>query len=211
VGGAGSLWETGNIAVGYGVSGTLTVQHGGRVNSNDAYVSWGVLSEDSQVTVERLQRNSPASRPCGRCWAACSLGKADFGSVEVLNGGSLYVSQDVHIKNGELRVDGRHPTGGPSQFDVLGDVFVGGPGNANLLALWNAARGGIEGDLIIGKDGEGAAILWGAANTAHPTQLDVVRPGGRPVRHRPHLRRRRFAGRRRLVPLPQHPTRPGRG
>ncbi len=96
--------------------------------------------------------------------------------MEVLNGGSLYVSQDVHITNGELRVDGRPPTGGPSQFDVLGSVFVGGPGSANLLALWNAARGGIEGDLIIGKDGEGAAILWGAANTAHPTQLDVVDP-----------------------------------
>ncbi len=104
------------------------------------------------------------------------VGQTEFGSVEVLNGGNLYVSQDVHIKNGELRVDGRHPTGDPSDLDVLGSVFVGGPGSANLLALWNAARGDIEGDLIIGKDGEGAAILWGAANTANPTQLDVVDP-----------------------------------
>ena len=39
VGGAGSLWETGNIAVGYGISSTLAIQYGGRVNSNDAYVS----------------------------------------------------------------------------------------------------------------------------------------------------------------------------
>jgi hypothetical protein len=105
-----------------------------------------------------------------------TVGQTDFGSVEVLNGGDLYVSQDVHITNGELRVDGRHPTGGPSEMDVLGTVFVGGPGSANLLALWNAARGGIEGNLIIGKDGEGAAILWGASITAHPTQLDVVDP-----------------------------------
>jgi len=175
VGGAGSLWDTGNIAVGYGVSGTLTVQHGGRVNSNDAYVSWGALSEDSQVTVSGVSATS--GQPA--MWALLGslfVGQTDFGSVEVLDGGSLYVSQDVQIKNGELRVDGRHPTGGPSQFDVLDDVFVGGPGNANLLALWNAARGGIEGDLIIGRDGEGAAILWGAANTAHPTQLDVVDP-----------------------------------
>lgn len=107
------------------------------------------------------------------------VGQTDFGSVKVLDGGSLYVSQDVHIKDGELRIDGRHPTGAPSEMDVLGTVFVGGPGSANLLALWNAARGGIEGDLIIGRDGEGAAILWGAANTAHPTQLDVVDPAAR--------------------------------
>ena len=175
VGGDGSLWETGNIAVGYGISGTLDIQYGGRVNSNDAYVSWGVLSEDSQVTVNSI--SAVSGQPA--MWALLGslfVGQTDFGSVEMLDGGSLYVSQNVHITNGELRVDGRHPTGGPSQMDVLGSVFVGGPGSANLLALWNAARGGIEGDLIIGRDGEGAAILWGAANTAHPTQLDVVDP-----------------------------------
>ncbi len=175
VGGAGSLWETGNIAVGYGISSTLAIQYGGRVNSNDAYVSWGVLSEDSQVTVNGIS----AANGQPAMWALLGslfVGQTDFGSVEVLDGGSLYVSQDVHIKNGELRIDGRHPTGGLSEMDVLGTVFVGGPGSANLLALWNAARGGIEGDLIIGRDGEGAAILWGAANTAHPTQLDVVDP-----------------------------------
>ncbi len=62
VGGDGSLWETGNIAVGYGVSGTLTIQYGGRVNSNDAYVSYGILSEDSQVTVDGFSAitNQPA-------------------------------------------------------------------------------------------------------------------------------------------------------
>lgn len=175
VGGDGSLWETGNIAVGYGISSTLAIQYGGRVNSNDAYVSWGVLSEDSQVTVNSI--SAVTGQPA--MWALLGslyVGQTEFGSVEVLDGGSLYVSQDVHIKNGELRVDGRHPTGGPSEMDVLRTVWVGGPGSANLLALWNAARGGIEGDLIIGKDGEGAAILWGAANTANPTQLDVVDP-----------------------------------
>lgn len=175
VGGAGSLWETGNIAVGYGVNGTLAIQYGGRVNSNDAYVSYGVQSADSQVTVNSI--NAITSQPA--MWALLGslfVGYTDFGWVEVLDGGSLYVGQDVHITNGELRVDGRHPTGGPSEMDVLGTVFVGGPGSANRLALWNAARGGIEGDLIIGKDGAGAAVLYGSANTANPTQLDVVDP-----------------------------------
>jgi T5SS/PEP-CTERM-associated repeat protein len=97
VGGDGSLWETGNIAVGYGVSGTLTIENGGRVNSNDAYVSYGVLSDDSQVTVEGIGLgNNQASM-----WALLGnlfIGQSMFGSVEVLNGGDLYVSQDVYIK-----------------------------------------------------------------------------------------------------------------
>lgn len=173
VGGDGSLWQTGNIAVGYAVSGTLTVENGGRVDSNDAFVSFGILSEDSQVTVD----GAGTSR--SSLWALLgdlTIGQTWFGSVEVLNGGDLYVSHDVHVKNGELKIDGRRPNGDPSDLDVLGSVFVGGAGSANLLALWNAAKGDIEGNLIIGKDGPGAAILWGAANTAHPTHLEVVDP-----------------------------------
>lgn len=173
VGGDGSLWQTGNIAVGYAVSGTLAVENGGRVDSNDAFVSWGILSEDSQVTVD----GAGTSR--SSLWALLgdlTIGQTWFGSVEVLNGGDLYVSHDVHIKNGELKVDGRRVNGDPSDLDVLGSVFVGGSGSANLLALWNAAKGDIDGNLIIGKDGPGAAILWGSANTADPTQLEVVDP-----------------------------------
>ncbi len=175
VGGNGSLWETGNIAVGYTVSGTLTIENGGRVNSNDAFISSGILSEDSQATIDGVN----ASTNQASLWAllgSLTIGQTWFGSVETLNGGDLYVSQDVHITNGELRIDGRLPNGDPSDLNVLGSVYVGGPGSANLLALWNAAKGVIDGNLIIGRDGEGAAILWGSANTTHPTQLDVVEP-----------------------------------
>ena len=175
VGGDGSLWETGNIAVGYGISSTLSIQYGGRVNSNDAYVSYGVLSEDSQVTVNGLSANT--NQPA--MWALLGslfVGQSWFGSVEVLDGGDLYVNQNVYIKNGELNIEGRHANGDPSDLDVLGNVFVGGAGSANLLALRNAAKGDIEGDLIIGKDGPGAAILWGSAVTSDPTWLDVVDP-----------------------------------
>ncbi|MCC6956406.1 MAG: hypothetical protein IT316_06390 [Anaerolineales bacterium] len=175
VGGDGSLWDTGNIAVGYGVSGTLDIQYGGRVNSNNAYVSWGVLSEDSTATVRGL--SATTHQPA--MWALLGslfVGQSWFGSVEALDGGDLYVSQDVHIKNGELNIEGRHANGDPSDLNVLGSVFVGGSGAANLLAIRNAAKGDIGGDLIIGKDGEGAMILWGTAITAYPTQLDVVDP-----------------------------------
>ncbi len=175
VGGDGSLWQTGNIAVGYGVSGTLTVESGGRVDSNDGYVSFGSLSDDSQVTIEGISAGTSQAS----MWALLGnlfVGQSTFGSVEVLNGGDLYVSQDVYIKNGELNIESRHANGDPSDLDVLGSVFVGGTGGANLLALRNAAKGDIEGNLIIGRDGVGAAILWGTAIIAYPTQLEVVDP-----------------------------------
>ncbi|KXK38599.1 MAG: hypothetical protein UZ16_OP3001000680 [Candidatus Hinthialibacteria bacterium OLB16] len=175
VGGDGSLWETGIIAVGYGASGFLTIENGGRVNSTDGYVSWGTLSEDSNVIVNGLSANG--SQPS--MWALLGslfVGQTWFGSVEVLDGGDLFVSQNVQIKNGELNIEGRNTNGDPSDLDVLGSVFVGGAGIANLLALRNGAKGDIEGDLIIGKDGEGAMILWGSAHTANPTWLDVVDP-----------------------------------
>jgi len=175
VGGDGSLWDTGNIAVGYGVSGTLTIENGGRVNSNDAFVSFGVLSDDSQVTIDGVG----ASTNQASLWAllgSLTVGQTGFGMVEVLNGGDLYVSQNVHIKNGALNIDGRRPNGDPSDLDVLGSVFVGGAGSANLLALRNAAKGDIDGDLHIGKDGAGAMILWGNAVLSNLTQLDVVHP-----------------------------------
>jgi probable HAF family extracellular repeat protein/T5SS/PEP-CTERM-associated repeat protein len=172
VGGDNSVWDTGNIAVGYGVSGTMTIENGGRVNSNDAYISYGVLSDESQVTVEGIGLgNNQASM-----WALLGnlfVGQSWFGSVEVLNGGDLYVSQDAYIKNGALTIDGRHANNDPSDLDVLGSVFVGGPGNASLLAFKNEAKGDIEGDLIIGRDGPGAMILWGSAGAANATRLEV--------------------------------------
>ncbi len=175
VGGDGSLWDTGNIAVGYGALGTLTIESGGRVNSNDAFVSFGIISGDSNVTIEGVGAGTSQAS----LWALLgnlTIGQTGFGYIEVLNGGDLYVSQNVQIKNGELRIDGRHSNGDPSDLDVLGSVFVGGAGSANLLAFWNAAKGDIDGDLIIGKEGVGAAILWGTAVTSNPTFLEVVDP-----------------------------------
>jgi probable HAF family extracellular repeat protein/T5SS/PEP-CTERM-associated repeat protein len=173
VSGDGSYWQTGNIAVGYGDSASLTIRGGARVDSDDGFISYGIFSEDSRVTIDGAGASQSS------LWALqgnLTIGLTNFGSLETFNGADLYVSKDVNIRNGELRVDGRLPNGDPSEFDVSGNVFVGGPGSANLLALWNAAKGGIEGNLILGMDGGGAAILWGAANKANPTQLDVVGP-----------------------------------
>jgi len=173
VGGDGSLWETGNIAVGYGVSGTLTIESGGRVNSNDGYVSFGVISDDSQVTIDGIGAGTSQAS----MWAllgSLTIGQSAFGFVEVLNGGDLYVSQHVHIIHGGLYIEGRHANGDASDLDVLGSVFVGGAGSGALLAIRDEARGDIEGDLILGKDGPGSAILWGPINTPYATQLLVV-------------------------------------
>lgn len=173
VSGDGSYWSTGNLAVGYGDSASLVIRGGARVDSDDAFISYGVPSEDSEVIIDGAGLGQSS------LWAlqgSLTIGHTNFGSVDVIDGGDLYVSQDVSIKDGELRVDGILPNGDTSRLDVLGSVFVGGDGSANLLALWNGATGGIEGNLILGMDGEGAAILWGHAHIGSPTQLDVVDP-----------------------------------
>jgi probable HAF family extracellular repeat protein/T5SS/PEP-CTERM-associated repeat protein len=209
VGGNGSLWETGNIAVGYGVSGTLTVENGGRVDSNDAYVSFGVLSADSAVTVE----GSGPGAGQASMWAlngSLTVGQSWFGSVEMLNGGDLFVSQDATIKNGSIRVDGRHANGDPSELNVLGNLFIGGPGNPNLLAFWREAEGNIEGNLHIGKDGPGALGLWGQGQLANATKLEVDDLAGWPVPDWPGVQRRAFYGRGRPSALPGHSAWAGR-
>jgi probable HAF family extracellular repeat protein/T5SS/PEP-CTERM-associated repeat protein len=179
VGGDGSIWRTGNLAVGHGVEGTLTIESGARVESNDAFVAYsGTLWDpdaDSRVTVDGVGLGSSTPSFWG-IQGDLTIGNSLIAFVEVLNGADLYVGQDVLIKNGELNVDGRLPSGDPSDLDVLGSVFVGGPGSENVLALGNAARGGIDGDLIIGKDGAGTVTLLGHAILAHPTQLDIVDP-----------------------------------
>ncbi|MFN8546034.1 MAG: hypothetical protein U0807_17785 [Candidatus Binatia bacterium] len=178
VGGDGSTWRTGNIAVGYGVEGTLTIENGARVESNAAFVAYGGTQWDpaaySEVTVDGVGLGSGTASFWG-VQGDLKIGNSLFGDVDVLNGGNLHVTQNVHVSNGDLNIEGRVASG-PSEMTVLGDVFVGGPGNANLLSIRDAALGGIEGNLIIGKDGVGAAILWGSAITAHATQLDVVDP-----------------------------------
>jgi len=175
VGGDGSLWRTGNLAVGYGAPGTLTIETGGRVDSNDAFVSWGALSDLSSVTVDGIGAGTSQAS----IWAlqgSLTVGQTAFGWVEVLDGGDLWIFQDAHVKNGEIRVDGRRPNGDPSDLDVLGSVFVGGPGAANLLSLLNGARGDIDGNLILGTAGPGAVGLWGSPGTASGTWLDVLDP-----------------------------------
>jgi len=174
VGGDGSQWDTGNIAVGYGMSGTLTIQYGGRVNSNDAYVSYGALSEKSLVTVDGISANT--NQPA--MWALTGdlfIGQSSAGFIEVLNGADLVVNKNVYIKNdGSLAVKGRHPNNDPSDLYVLESVFVGGPGSGNTLALLEGAKGEIGGNLIIGQDGSGVVVMFGHTHLANPTELDVV-------------------------------------
>ncbi|MCC6766478.1 MAG: hypothetical protein IT293_17595 [Deltaproteobacteria bacterium] len=171
VGGDGSLWETGNIAVGHGTTGELTIESGGRVSSNDGYVSFGAISDDSRVDVEGIGLgNHQAS-----LWALSGnlfIGQSVRGFVSAENGGDVYVGQDVHIKEGSLWIEGRHANGDPSELDVLGSVFVGGVDNP-LLYLSRGAEGDIEGDLHVGKDGGGVVALFGFGST---TRLDVVDP-----------------------------------
>lgn len=151
VGGDGSLWQTGNIAVGYGKSGALTIENGGRVDSNNASVSYGILSEDSEVIIEGI--GAGTSQPS--LWAVggdLAVGQSDNGSVEVLKGGQLAVNGNTFIYEGMLKVDN-------SNLNVLESVLIGGNGNGGILSMYQNAQGDIDGDLILGQSGLGYVIL----------------------------------------------------
>jgi T5SS/PEP-CTERM-associated repeat protein/probable HAF family extracellular repeat protein len=155
VGGDGSLWQTGNIAVGYGVSGTLTIENGGRVDSNTAVVSFGSGSFPSKVTVEGASS----------LWAVeggLTLGQGAAGFVDVLNGGQLVVNQSVSIPDGLLKLDSHSATGDPSRLVVMDNLLVEGlyPEDG-LLYMYDGARGEVYGDFMVGQGGTGNVFIFG--------------------------------------------------
>lgn len=174
VGGDGSLWNTGNLAVGYAVSGTMEVKMGGRVNSNSGYVAFGADSGDSQVLVEGVHPGTGQAS----MWALLGdlvIGQGAFGFAEAENGGDIYVTQDVRIMNGSLWIVNGNANGDPSDLDVLGNVFIGGYGSRSFLGVTKEAEVDIDGNLMIGQDGVGTFVMLGAQGGG-PTRLEAVDP-----------------------------------
>ena len=174
VGGNGTIWQTGNIAVGYQVTGTLEIKLGGLVDSDSAYVAFGGASEDSRVEVDGV---SPVTGQASM-WALLGdliIGQGAAGQVDVENGGDLYVNQNVQILNGFLWVEGRTPNNDLSDLDVLGTVFVGGANNP-MLMIKSAARGDIEGNLMIGANGVGLMQMSSTPAQSTQTTLYVIDP-----------------------------------
>lgn len=172
VGGDGSLWNTGNLAVGYVVSGTMEVKMGGRVNSNSGYVAFGADSDDSQALVEGVHPGTGQAS----MWALLGdlvIGQGAFGYAEAENGGDIYVTQDVRIMNGSLWIVNGNANGDPSDLDVLGNVFIGGYGSRSFLGVTKEAEVDIDGNLMIGQDGVGTFIMLGAPGGG-PTRLEAV-------------------------------------
>jgi len=166
VGGDGSRWQTGNIAVGYGVSSTLTIENGGRVDSNTAVVGFGSGSFPSVVTVEGDSS----------LWAVeggLTLGQGATGFVDVLNGGQLVVNQSVSILDGLLKLAGSSANGAPALLVVMDSLLVEGKHpESGDFSMYNGARGDVYGDFIVGQGGAGNVFLFGAPGA--PAALSVI-------------------------------------
>jgi T5SS/PEP-CTERM-associated repeat protein len=166
VGGDGSGWQTGNIAVGYGVSGTLTVENGGRVDSNTAVVGFGSGSFPSLVTVEGASS----------LWAVeggLTLGQGATGFVDVLSGGQLVVNQSVSILDGLLKLAGGAANGAPALLVVMDSLLVEGKDpESGDFSMYNGAHGDVYGDFIVGQGGAGNVFLFGAPGA--PAALSVI-------------------------------------
>lgn len=174
VGGNGSLWNTGNLAVGYVVSGTMEIKMGGRVNSDSGYVAYGADSKNSQVLVEGVHPGTGQAS----MWALLGdlvIGQGAFGYAEAENGGDIYVTRDVRIMNGSLWIVNGNANGDPSDLDVLGNVFIGGDGSQSYLGVTKEAEVDIDGNLIIGQDGVGTFYMLGVSGGG-PTRLEAVDP-----------------------------------
>jgi probable HAF family extracellular repeat protein/T5SS/PEP-CTERM-associated repeat protein len=166
VGGDGSLWQTGNIAVGYGVSGTLTIENSGRVDSNTAVVGFGSGSFPSLVTVDGASS----------LWAlegGLALGQGATGFVDVLNGGQLVVNQSVSIPDGLLKLAGRSANGAPSLLVVMDNLLVEGKyPESGDFSMYNGAHGDVYGNFVVGQGGTGNVFIFGEPG-AH-TSLSVI-------------------------------------
>lgn len=172
VGGDGSRWQTGDIAVGYGVSGTLTIENGGRVDSNTAVIGFGDSTQTSAVKVD-FDAPSPGQVSLWAVEENLTIGQSGAGLVDVGHGGQLVVNQNVSILDGMLKVMGRTTTNSASLVEVMGSVLVGGP-NTGVLFLDDGARGNIHGDLIVGQDGIGHVYIAGGMDAT--SRLDVKDP-----------------------------------
>lgn len=164
VGGDGSLWQTGNIAVGYGVSGTLTIENGGRVDSNTAVIGFGDSTQTSAVKVD-YDAPSPGQVSIWAVEDNLTIGQSGAGLVDVGHGGQLAVNQNVSILDGMLKVMGQTATHAASLLDVMGSVLVGGP-NTAVLFLDDGAEGQIGEDLIVGQDGPGRVMIVGGVDAS---------------------------------------------
>lgn len=164
VGGAGALWQTGNLAVGYGVSGTLSIENGGRVDSNSAVVGFGNRELASTVAID-FDAPSPGQVSLWALEGDLTIGPSAAGYVDVGNGGQLVVNQNVSILDGMLKVTGHTTTNDPSLLDVMGSVLVGGP-NTGVLFLDDGAEGAIDENLVVGQSGPGQVFLAGALDAS---------------------------------------------
>ena len=86
IGGQGSLWQTGNLAVGLEDDAALTIEGGAKVESNEAFVDFGLTGEErARVVVQGKDANQVPST-----WEVAGfLDIDDGGKVDVRDGAAL--------------------------------------------------------------------------------------------------------------------------
>ncbi|MCC7353365.1 MAG: hypothetical protein IT330_06360 [Anaerolineae bacterium] len=183
VGGDGSLWQTGNIAVGYGVSGTLTIERGGRVDSDDAFVGYGVVSDGSYVLIDGVAAGGQPS-----LWGVQgNLTVEERGWVDVQDGAQLAANQNIYLKGGALNLYNRAGSQVATHLEVLGDLIVGGGNTGGSSAFGVYLSGAVSpshdtqahvgGNLLVGRDGEGVVVVAGDPTMRTSAALLVTDPG----------------------------------
>ena len=152
VGGQHAFWTTDVLAVGYGYTGTLTIEHGGEMRSfGEVVIGYGATLQDYTATVDVSNQGSPTLGPRQLADSDLfTLGNNLRGELSISNGGSVYIT----TRHAAGRVAGarhvlrclhgcqrqRRHAGITSTLGTFGDVLLGMADGADVGV--NISRGG---------------------------------------------------------------------
>ncbi|MEW6250166.1 MAG: hypothetical protein AB1716_05935 [Planctomycetota bacterium] len=178
VSGPHALWNTGNIAVGFGGQpGTLTIDNGGTVSSGllNAFSVIGLAAgSGNRVSVQGVDPNSGQAST----WTVdgeLRVGDAGEGTLEILDGGTVSSGLLVVANGaatGTVVVRGRSANGEPSRLHTIQTRADIGEQGIGSLQVMDGAEALFEGDLSAGIGGDATIVVSGFAQSGGQERLD---------------------------------------
>lgn len=175
--GNASTWtNNGDLTIGQDGKGILSVTDGGVVSSAWGYIGAGAGSQ-GDVTVSGRGANGNAS-----IWTITGqfyVGEAGAGTLSILNGGTVSSSVATigNSGTGTVTVSGHDSNGNASTWNNTNQIHIGegGVGTLNIMdgGVVNSgqgligANGGANSVTVSGRDINGNASTWNAANNIY--------------------------------------------
>lgn len=142
VDGDAAEWSAGNLAVGFGASGALTVQGGGTVAAHNTFVGFhnGLLNGEGVLAVKGVGDSQPSRLDVV---GDLRVGVSNTGTLTLLDGAAGAAANILLAENGgiegNLTVQGKSPDGTtPTDLSAFAKLTVGQSGSGHLLVSGGA-------------------------------------------------------------------------